>query len=85
MREDNKLEFDQFGRMKYNPDFHFNHGKVMSEDDLMYLCKFWGLESVKSLSLGLGKTEMTLASLITKLKKDGRYDEYIKKYDKEME
>lgn len=79
-----EIEYDHLGRMKYHPDYHFNHGHPFSEEDIMYLCKFWETVNVKELSLGLGRTEMTLASLITRLKRDDRYDEYIKKYDEEM-
>ncbi len=80
----NELEYDNLGRLKYNEAFHFNHGKPFSEEDLIYLCKFWETEDVKSLSLGLGRTEMTLVSKITRLKQDGMYQVYIDKYDEMM-
>lgn len=80
-----EFEYDRFGKIKYNKHYHFNHRKPFSEDDLMYLCKFWETVSAKELSLALGRTEKTLASKVWIFKKDGRYAEYIKKYDKAME
>lgn len=81
----NDLEYDNLGRLKYNESLHFNHGKRFTEDDLMYLCKFWEVEGTKSLSLGLGRTEMTLSSKITRLKQDGMYEGYKDKYDELVE
>lgn len=50
-----KIEFDAHGRMKFNPEFHFSHGVVMSESDLEYLCKFYECDHSRSLSFALGK------------------------------
>lgn len=72
----NAIEYDCRGRMKYHPDFHPNHGKRFTESDLEYLCKFYGIDGQKSVSLALGKTEMVINQKITSLRKRGLYDYY---------
>lgn len=71
-----KYEFDSQGRMQYNPDFHFSHGKPFTESDLEYMCKYYEIDGTKLMSLALGKTEMTIESKIRKLKKQNRYEYY---------
>ncbi|EPD52783.1 hypothetical protein HMPREF1210_01163 [Paenisporosarcina sp. HGH0030] len=73
---DGSVKYDDQGRMKYHPKYHTRHGKRFTEDELIYLCKFWEIDNIRDLSLGLGKTEMTLASRITNLKKSGKYEVY---------
>lgn len=73
---DKSIKYDQFGRMLYHPKFHTRHGKRFTNEELIYLCKFWEVDDVKSLSFGLGKTEMTLSTKITELKKNGKYEMY---------
>ncbi|HCL4447567.1 TPA: hypothetical protein N2D04_002631 [Clostridium botulinum] len=28
-------------RLRYNPEFHENHGKPFTKDDLIYMCSMW--------------------------------------------
>lgn len=56
---DETIEYDNFGRMKYHPEYHFSHGKRFSKEELMYLCRFWEFDNRKDVALALGKTEHT--------------------------
>jgi hypothetical protein len=70
------IEFDRLGRMSYHPEFHQNHGKPFSEEDLEYLCKYFEIDPVRTIAFALGRTEHTCASKVTYLKKRGLYDYY---------
>jgi len=73
-----EVKYDTSGRMLYHHEFHTNHGKVMEEEELEYLCKFHDVDGLESIALALGRTQMTLATKLTKLKKNGRYEYYRK-------
>ncbi|MEK4750376.1 DNA-entry nuclease [Niallia sp. FSL W8-0177] len=57
-------QYDQYGRLVYNSEFHLNHGKPYTQSDLEYLCKFWGFDEAKSLAFALGRPEHSLASKV---------------------
>ncbi len=78
--EDN-IQYDRHGRMMYHPEFHPNHGRRMTEEELEYLCKYCEVDSWRHLSFALGRTEHTLRSKVNSLKKRGLY-EYYKKLNK---
>lgn len=65
-------------RMRYNPEFHENHGKPFSKDDLIYLCSMWGSMQIADIALALGKTHSTVATKAYKLKKIGLFNYYKK-------
>lgn len=73
---DKTVQYDQSGRMKYHPRYHTRHGKKFTDEELIYLCKYWESDDIRDLSFALGKTEMTLASKMTDLKKTGKYELY---------
>jgi hypothetical protein len=70
------IQLDKQGRMLYHPDFHFNHGKMFTEEDLEYLCKYWEVDHQRTLAYALGRPEKNLASTIWSLRKSGKYDYY---------
>lgn len=77
--EDDALDgivYDNIGRMRYHPEFHPNHGKPFMLDELVYLCKFHGIDDPRTISYALGRTEYTLADKLHKLRKSGLYDVY---------
>lgn len=78
---DEGIEYDKRGRLKYHPDFHPNQGKEFSDEELAYLCKFYEVDSLKSLSLALGRIEQTLTNKVVYLRKTGLFDYYKKKWD----
>lgn len=65
------LEFDKGGRLKYNPGLHPNQGKQWSKDDLDYLINWYSKIGIEEMSLGLGRSEGTIASKVNILRKRG--------------
>ena len=79
-----ELEYDTQGRMKFNKDLHFAHGKPFKRWELIYMCKFYASDGKRSLSYALGRTEMTISGKVSNLKKEGLYD-YYKSLDVDFE
>lgn len=71
-------QYDRYGRLVYNPEFHPNHGKPYTQSDLEYLCKFWGVDEAKSLAFALGRPEHSLASKVNSLRKSDQFEWYKK-------
>jgi hypothetical protein len=65
------VEYDRFGRMRYNAELHFNQGKPWSKEDLEYLVNWYSIIGAEEMSLALGRTEMTVADKVHKLRKRG--------------
>jgi len=65
------VEYDDQGRMRYNPELHFNQGKLWTSEDLEYLINWYNITGAEEMSLALGRTEMTIADKVFKLRKRG--------------
>ena len=63
--------------MKYNPDFHPNHGKPFTLYDRAYMCYYYDIDGRVNVSLALGRTESTIASKMTEYKRKG-WDKHYK-------
>jgi hypothetical protein len=74
------IEYDEFGRMNYHPDIHFNHKRPWTEEDLAYLCRFHHSDGCDSLQYALGRTSKTLGSKVCDLRKEDMFDYYYKLY-----
>ncbi|MGO4496477.1 DNA-entry nuclease [Paenibacillus sp. 2RAB27] len=77
--EDDRIDgicYDNSGRMEFHPDFHFNQGKPFKLDDLIYICKYHKIDEPRTLAFAIGKTEKSVATMISKLKKEGLYFKY---------
>lgn len=68
-------------RMRYNPEFHENHGKPFTKDDYIYMCSMWDSMKKADIAMALGKTVGTVLSKKYYLKKVGLF-EYYKKLGK---
>ncbi|UOQ93396.1 DNA-entry nuclease [Halobacillus shinanisalinarum] len=77
-----EVQYDDYGRMKYHPDFHPNHGKKMTNDEISYMCRFWETDGAKSIAAALGRTEKTLMSKVSMLRKQGRFDYYMERWNR---
>lgn len=71
-----QYEYDNCNRMKYNPEFHFSHGKPFSASDLEYICKFHEVDGPRKVGFAIGKTEQTVSAKLNELKKKGLYQFY---------
>lgn len=78
---DEGIEYDQFGRLLYHPEFHTNQGQPFTTEDLVYLCKFYEVDGYKSVSLALGRTEKSVKQKVENLKKYNQFDYYKNKWD----
>lgn len=65
------VEYDRYGRMKYNPELHENQGKPWSEEDLEYLIAWYEIIGAEEMSLALGRPEAVIANKVSKLRKSG--------------
>ncbi|MBY9078280.1 DNA-entry nuclease [Paenibacillus sp. HN-1] len=79
------ITYDCGGRMQYHPDFHFSHGKPFSQDDLEYLCTFYGIDDARTISFALGKTEHVCRVKYASLKKAGLLEYYRNSYKRKLE
>lgn len=70
------IQYDNHGRMKYHPAYHFNHGKEYTLKELSYICQQYRRGNVKNLSMAVGRTEGTLRTLVDNLRKEGKFDFY---------
>jgi hypothetical protein len=73
---DDGLRFDNQGRMLYHPDYHPNNGKRYTEEELEYICKFCHHDDIRALSFAIGKPETGIATMINKLRKEGKFGYY---------
>lgn len=74
------IVYDAYGRMQYHPEFHPNHGKVFSDEELEYLCVFYEGDQARNLSYAIGKTEHTIRSKMDQLRKRGLVEFYKNQY-----
>jgi len=74
------ITYDRWGRMNPHPDFHENHKKPFTNDDLEYLCMFYETDNKRSLAFALGKTEHVLRAKYSKLKSQGLVQYYRDRY-----
>lgn len=79
------VEYDSHGRMRYHPEYHTSHGTRMTEEELMYLCRFWEYDNRRDIAFALGRTEHTLATKVCYLRKIGKFESYKNKYNELLE
>lgn len=70
------IQLDCCGRMVYHPEFHHNHRKPWSVEDLEYLCKFYEKDHRRSIAFALGRPEGSIQTIVAKLRKDGLFEYY---------
>lgn len=73
------IEYDSYGRMKYNPELHDNQGLPWEEDEIEYLIKWYDIIGMEEMSLALGRTEATVFSKVCRLRKEGKMPKTIAK------
>lgn len=74
--ENTAISYDNLGRMRYHPEFHFSHGKPFSESELEYICKFYEVDHTRTIAFAIGRTEHTVQTKVTSLRKKGLFDYY---------
>jgi hypothetical protein len=66
------IEYDDYGRMRYNPDIHFAQFEPWTDDDLDYLINWYEIIGLEEMSFALGKTESTIKHKVYKLRRTGK-------------
>ena len=70
------IEYDNFGRIKFHPDYHFNHKKPFTDEELEYICKYYDTDGPRAIGFALGRTEMTIRTKVDWLKKNNLIGKY---------
>lgn len=65
------VEYDRYGRMKYNPELHENQGKPWDEEDLEYLIAWYDIVGMEEMSLALSRPETAVAAKVCEFRKSG--------------
>ncbi|AAU85065.1 hypothetical protein BCBBV1cgp18 [Bacillus phage BCASJ1c] len=65
-------------RMPYNPEYHENHRKPWTINDLIYMCSSWDGMRKADIAAALGRTHGTVLSKAAKLKASGEFEHYKK-------
>lgn len=73
------------GKMDYHPDFHPNNGKPFTQDELEYLCVYYGVDPLRTLGFALGRTEKSCHQKYRVLRNAGLIDHYKAQYKRKME
>jgi hypothetical protein len=71
-------------RLRYNPEFHENHGLPFTREDKIYMCSMWDSTPKADIAMALGKTLGTVLSKKYNLKKQGLFG-YYEKLGKEQQ
>jgi hypothetical protein len=70
------IEYDRRGYMKFNPSFHDRQGQPWTDEEREYLCKYHDVDGREAVSMALGRTIATVASMVGNLKRAGLYEWY---------
>ena len=71
MSADNDIEYDSYGRMRYNPTFHPNHKKSWKTSEQKFLIENYTLMGPEAISLALGRTIHVVMTRAYELRKAG--------------
>ena len=61
--------YDRYGRMNFHPDFHANHGKKWTRDDIQYLIENYEIDGPEQTSFALERTIHTVMQKACDLRK----------------
>ncbi|MBO9596201.1 MAG: hypothetical protein J7559_00030, partial [Cohnella sp.] len=70
------IVYDNHGRMRYHPEFHFSHGKPTTLEDKIYVAKFYEVDGRRKISFAIGKTEGYVQTLVYDMRKRGIFEIY---------
>lgn len=64
-------EYDNQGRLMYDPEIHFSQGKRWSLSEQQYLIDWYDIIGPEEMSYALGRTEYSIVAYAAKLKREG--------------
>ena len=65
------IEYDRFGRMKYNPEFHKRSGMIWNKDELDYLINWYDKIGAEEMSFALERPITSVAQKVNILRGRG--------------
>jgi hypothetical protein len=72
IKEAHPIEYDNNGRMKYNPDYHGRTSKIWTKDEIDYLIDWYEIIGAEEMSMALERTIGTVYRQVNALRKSGR-------------
>lgn len=66
------IEYDNQGRIKYNPELHDRQGEFWNQEEVEYLIRWYDIIGMEEMSLALGRTEATVANKVYRLQMRGQ-------------
>jgi hypothetical protein len=67
----NKIEYDNRGCIKYNPEFHTKQFEPWTWEEDLYLMEYYKVDGLRMMSFALEKKESTVYGRIQTLRKWG--------------
>lgn len=68
------IEYDSFGRMRYNPELHCKQGTKWIDEDIDYLINWGNKIGIEEMSLALERDERSVSQKMTELRKKGKME-----------
>jgi len=65
------IEYDIYGRMKYNPEFHENMGKNWDQEEVSYLVLWYDIIGPEEMSFALSRTIKSVMQKVLLKRRDG--------------
>lgn len=65
------IEYDRYGRMKYNPEFHKRSGQIWSKSDLNYLINWYDKIGAEEMSFALERPISAISEKVAVLRRRG--------------
>jgi hypothetical protein len=69
--QETTIEYDRYGRMKYNPLFHTKTNKPWAYNDLEYLINWYDIVGPEEMSYALSRTIKSIAQMVNNKRNDG--------------
>lgn len=61
------MDYDKYGRMLYDPEFHENQGKRWAAEEVQYLKDYYAFIGPEEMSYALGRTDKSIMTKACKL------------------
>lgn len=75
-KDNSIVEYDVNNRIQYNELLHQKQGTPWTEEDERYLCQYYGVDDLLTVSLALERTSKSVYQKYEKLRKNGQVDFY---------
>lgn len=66
------IQYDSYGRMLYNPEFHGKNRTAWEEEEIQYLIDWYDIIGAEEMSFALERTMASIQHKVSRLRKEGR-------------